>query len=134
MHHPILASSQADDCVVYRESTNESNVVLLQADLGAVSEWCNLWQMTFNTNKSKIMRVSRRNTQPSQYLIFKTQLTSVTSFMYRRVHITCNLSLKPYSDHIISNPNSMVEYLKRHFFLRPISPKCFCRRRLYVKS
>lgn len=116
---PLCVSSSislfADDCVIYREITNDSDVTLLQCDLCAVSEWCNLWKMTLNTNKCKSMRVSRRNTSPSPYSISNNLLESVTSYKYLGVHITSNVSWKLHTDHIIANANSMLGYLKRAF-------------------
>lgn len=97
----------------------------IPADLCAVSEWCNLWQMTLNINKCKTIRVSRRNTSSSPYSICNTQLVSVTSFKYLGVHIASNLSWKTHSDHVIANANSMLGYLKRNFSLAPMSLKLF---------
>lgn len=113
----------ADDCVIYREVTNESDSLLLQNDLCAVSQWCELWQMSLNINKCKSMRVSRRHTVLPPLSICNTQLQSVTCYKYLGVHITYNMSWKTHIDHIIANANSMLGFLKRNFTLAPVSLK-----------
>ena len=40
----------------------------LDRDLDAVSEWCDLWRMKFNVNKTKTMIVSESRTRHPQSL------------------------------------------------------------------
>lgn len=113
----------ADDCVIYRKITNDSDSLLLQNDLNAVLDWCKLWSMTLNTKKCKTMKVSRRNTLPFIYHLDNVSLECVTSYKYLGVHIPSNLSWHIHINHIIANANSMLGYLKRNFSLAPVSLK-----------
>lgn len=124
---PLCVSSSislfADDCVIYREVTNTTDIELLQNDLQAVADWCDLWQMSLNTNKCKAMTISRRITISPTYSIVEIPLETVPCYKYLGVHITSNMSWKTHTDHIIANANSMLGYLKRNFRLAPVSLK-----------
>lgn len=111
----------ADDCIIYCEVTNYTDIALLRNNLQAVVEWCDLWQMSVNTNKCKVMEISHRIS--SIYSISDIALDSVTCYKYLSANITSNMSWKTHTDHIISNTNSMLGYLRRHFRLAPLSFK-----------
>lgn len=117
------ASLFADDCVIYREFTNDSDISLLQSDANSISEWCSLWCMKLNMAKCKYMRVSRLNSTRPVYSIDNVPLEYVPSYKYLGVHITYDLSWKAHIEHIANNANRMLGYLKRNFFLAPMSLK-----------
>lgn len=49
----------ADDCVIYREITEDKDMRILQADIEAITNWCDIWHMELNSAKCKLMRLSR---------------------------------------------------------------------------
>lgn len=112
----------ADDCVIYREVTNASDVLILQADINRVSKWCDLWGMELNTTKCKAMRVSRKCNVPS-YFLANVPLLSVSSYKYLGVYMTSDISWKMHVEYVINNANQMLGYLKRNFSLAPSSLK-----------
>lgn len=121
----------ADDCVLYREITQESDISLLQTDLQTISTWCNKWLMTLNSNKSKCMTITRRSTSPScSYSINAVPLQHVTSYKYLVVHITNNLSWQTHINYICSNANRTLGYLRRNFSNAPLSLKILLYRSL----
>lgn len=113
----------ADDCVIYREVTNKSDVSSLQCDLDRVSEWCDLWHMQLNTNKCKVIRVSRLQSDVSCYYLNHTPLQQVTTYKYLGVHISSNLSWETHIQYVTSNANRMLGFIKRNFSAAPLSLK-----------
>ena len=49
----------ADDCIIYRSTSNKKDTDLLQSDLDAVGSWENTWLMQFNADKCFIMRTDK---------------------------------------------------------------------------
>ena len=48
----------ADDCTLYREVTSPRDCEQLQEDLNAVYRWTQIWQLSLNQSKCKVMRVT----------------------------------------------------------------------------
>lgn len=113
----------ADDCVVFREITSDNDANLLQSDLNAVANWSKTWLMELNTKKCKVMRISRTKTVPPPYYLNSVQLESVASYKYLGIHITTNLTWNLHTEHVISNANRMLGYLRRNFYQAPSSLK-----------
>lgn len=44
--------------VIYREILNDHDSIMLQSDIIAIYQWCDVWTMSLNTNKCKFMHVS----------------------------------------------------------------------------
>lgn len=113
----------ADDCVLYREVTNDHDVSCLQSDLNRISEWCNKWNMKLNTNKCKVMRVSRMTANVSCYYLYHTSLQQVSSYKYLGVNISSNLSWETHIQYITNNANRSLGFIKRNFSSVPLSLK-----------
>lgn len=113
----------ADDCVLFRNITDHSDVIHLQSDLDVIALWCNSWQMELNTNKCKSMRVSRSNSLCPTYSINNKSLESVTCYKYLGVHITSDLTWNTHVEYVVSNANRTLGYIKRNFFQAPSSLK-----------
>lgn len=129
----------ADDCVLYRNITDQSDMSQLQNDLNIIAHWCNTWLMELNTSKCKSMRVSRSNTACPTYYIDNNALSSVSVYKYLGVHITSNLSWSTHVEYVANNANRMLGYLKRNFFQAPSSLKlilykCLVRSKLEYAS
>lgn len=113
----------ADDCVIYREITNDSDSNILQNDINSVTNWCDSWSMVLNSSKCKVMRVSRCTSSQPHYTLNNHPLELVTVYKYLGVHITSDLSWRTHINYIINNANRMLGFLKRNFFLAPQSLK-----------
>lgn len=61
----ILSSIRlfADDCVIYWVISSSYDALTLQSDLNKISSWCNTWKMRLNSQKCKIIRISRSTAQ-----------------------------------------------------------------------
>lgn len=55
--HDILSKIRlfADDCVIYRPLTNDSDHLILQDDLTQINTWCEQWLMPLNLDKCKVV-------------------------------------------------------------------------------
>ena len=53
----------ADDTKVYKEISSESDILSLQADIDALDEWSETWQIKFNASKCKCMHLGKNNKQ-----------------------------------------------------------------------
>ncbi|KAM7303245.1 reverse transcriptase family protein [Ixodes scapularis] len=113
----------ADDCVVYREITNDSDVHIIQSDINAISSWCDAWHMKLNTMKCKTMRISRKAALCPNYFLSNNILENVSTYKYLGVHISPDLSWKTHTEYIVNNSNRMLGYLRRNFSLAPSSLK-----------
>lgn len=82
----------ADDCVIFREITNDDDTKVLQSELRAISNWCAKWLMDLNIKKCKVMRVSRTSTSSPLYYLNNIPLDPVNYYKYLGVHITTNLT------------------------------------------
>lgn len=109
----------ADDCVIYREILDSADQSALQSDLNKISTWCDTWLMKLNTNKCKVMRVTRQkhNTTACTYILNHDPLTKVSCYKYLGVYISDNLSWQTHIDHITSDANRMLGFLRRNFAL-----------------
>ena len=48
----------ADDTLLYRSIHSEQDVVALQNDLDTLSQWADVWQMSFNPSKIEFLRIT----------------------------------------------------------------------------
>ena len=92
--------------------TNSDPVIvqqLLQTDLECIGEWCNKFQLTINSAKSKILWCysDKDKVDYSQYaLVLKNEtLQVVTHFNYLGIIIDCILSMKPQCNKVLSSGN-----------------------------
>uniref|UniRef100_V5IC65 Putative endonuclease/reverse transcript n=2 Tax=Ixodes ricinus TaxID=34613 RepID=V5IC65_IXORI len=113
----------ADDCVIYKEILNDSDIAALQTNINNVTQWCNDWLMELNISKCKSMCVSRQINICPCYSINNSTLLPVSSYKYLGVHISNDLSWNIHVDYVTKNANQLLGYIKRNFFLAPLSLK-----------
>lgn len=113
----------ADDCVIYRQISNNNDITTLQTDLTNVLNWCKLWQMELNVSKCKSMRISRNTTACPNYFLNSTVLDPVPSYKYLGVHITNNLSWKHHINSVTCKANRVLGFMRRNFYMAPVDLK-----------
>ena len=59
----------ADDCVLYRKIHSRNDSESLQEDLNSLTGWASRWQMSFNTAKCRILRVTTKKEPTSLQLL-----------------------------------------------------------------
>ena len=58
----------ADDSALYRPIYSESDSLSLQEDIFKLQKWANTWQMAFNVNKCKLLRITYRKSSVIKYV------------------------------------------------------------------
>ena len=83
----------ADDCAVFRVITCKMDCDALQSDLNRLYHWTQLWQLTFNQSKCKVMRITnKRNKIHYTYSLNNASLEWVDTFKYLGVRINSKLT------------------------------------------
>ena len=78
----------ADDCIIYREITNEKDIVKLQKDLDTLGEWAVENGMKINLSKCKAIRFTRAPAgSPLGYSLCNQEIPNASSFKDLRIVI-----------------------------------------------
>lgn len=120
--HDILSKIRlfADDCVIYRPLTNDSDHLILQDDLTQINTWCEQWLMPLNLDKCKVVSFTRRkSTDTYLYSLGGTPINTSTSYKYLGVNLTSTLSWVLHVDNIIAEASRTLGYLKRNLKSAP---------------
>ena len=56
----------ADDCILYRQITNQHDCITLQQDLDHLAHWEDMWGMQFHPQKCNSLRITRSHTHTTQ--------------------------------------------------------------------
>ena len=116
---PIAISSQirqyADDTVVFRAIKSDHDFRQLQYDLNSISHWCKENMMKLNSNKCKVLHITRKKNfiQHITYTIDSDPLSCTFSHKYLGITFSHDLS---WSSHvsIVSNKSlQLLGFIKR---------------------
>ena len=99
----------ADDTVIFAESPEE-----LQNALNAFSDYCDLWKLTVNVSKTKVLIISHGRPNSSQSFYFKNiKLEIVSEYKYLGVFISRSGSFNNAKKHIAEQANKALFSLLR---------------------
>lgn len=105
----------ADDCVIYRTISSETDRQSLQSDLVSLTSWCTAWQMTLNPSKTKLMCFTKKASRiPTSYLLNNTSVELTTSYKYLGVNIQSDLSWHHHINVTLASANRSLGFLKRN--------------------
>ena len=105
----------ADDCILYRQITSETDHRLLQEDLDRLATWEKTWGMEFHPQKCNVMRISRaRVARTFQYHLKGVSLAEERSSKYQGVDLQANLSWKNHIIWITEKSNNMLGFLRHN--------------------
>ena len=97
---------------------------LLQKDLNKMIDWCNQWQMSFNNDKCKVLRICRSlHPVVHQYTLDGTVLESVYHHPYLGIELTSNLNWGKHISNIVGKVNRTLGFLRRNLGKCPESVK-----------
>ena len=83
----------AETTILYTVIKGMGDASLLQKDLDKMIDWCNQWQMSFNNDKCKVLRIYRSlHPVVHQYTLDGTVLESVHHHPYLGIELTSNLN------------------------------------------
>lgn len=114
----------ADDCVIFKQIASPNDHSCLQNSVIAISDWCKLWGMEINIQKTVLLRVTRKK-EPSvfSYVLNDTIITEVKKYKYLGVTFSNKLS---WSDHISVTSSAALRkfwFLKRKLRKAPAQTK-----------
>ena len=90
----------ADDCLLYRIIRSSDDTDSLQNDLNSLTDWSSKWQMSFNTSKCKLLRITtKRNPITHSYRMADDLLETVKHHPYLGVELSHNLNDQSYRQH-----------------------------------
>lgn len=105
----------ADDTILYAVIKSSGDASLLQRDLDKLVEWSKLWQMCFNPEKCKVLRIHRsRNPVLHQYSMEGTVLESVDHHPYLGIELSSNLNWGNHISNIVGKANRTLGFLRRN--------------------
>ena len=115
----------ADDMLLYKAISTQSDYQSLQDDVDRVQEWVNVNYLTLNTSKCKSMVVSRRRNQHvTQLQLGNDVLEQVDTFKYLGVLLSSDLTWTPHIESICSKARKLVGLLYRQFSNNEIGMFC----------
>ena len=105
----------ADDTAVYLAVSNLEHAQILQADLDRLAKWSLEWDMEFNSSKCIVIHVTRSKfIVPSQYILYRNVLDSVSSSKYLRVTLNDHLTWNNHIQNTVTSANKTLGFLIRN--------------------
>lgn len=110
----------ADDCVIYRDISSDSDRTTLQSDLDKINLWCSTWLMSLNVSKTKFMSLTNANNRiPTHYSLNNAPLQCTLSYKYLGLNFQPNLTWQRHVELTLASANRSLGLLKRNLKLAP---------------
>jgi ribonucleases P/MRP protein subunit RPP40 len=103
-----------DDTKLYRSITNESDETILQSDLNKISEWCQRWLLPINIEKTKCMKIGKKQTTRS-YLLNEKQISETDGELDLGIITNNNMKYANHIQKISAKANSKLYLLEKAF-------------------
>ncbi len=112
-----VSSLYADDSKLYRKIRSKEEFQCLQEDLSQLEKWSNESRMRFNTDKCKVVTISRKqNPIKFAYRIYGKELSPCQKEKDLDILVSNNLKLDPHIIKMVAKANKMLGILKRTCF------------------
>ncbi|CAB4021758.1 Hypothetical predicted protein [Paramuricea clavata] len=105
----------ADDSKLYRTIKSDADTENLQLDLNEMNSWTETWRMKFNTNKCKVMRLSRKKIQShvSDYILGHESLELVKTIKDLGITVSDDVRWGKHIAEITAKANRTLGLIKR---------------------
>ena len=114
----------ADDCLLYRRVTNDTEKQLIQKDLDPLQQWEHDWQMAFNAPKCETLHVTKQRNPPKRtYTIHGGPLLAVKTAKYLGLYIATNILWNHHIDGVTKRAYSAIGFLRRNIGTCPVKVK-----------
>ena len=114
----------ADDTLLYATVSSMDDANTLHQDLDSLVAWTNLWQMSLNRDKCKILNVYRsKNPIIHRYPLNGVPLESVSHHPYLGVELSTNLNWSFHIENIVGKANQSLGFIRRNLYSCPESVK-----------
>ena len=108
----------ADDTKLYRTIVDKNNETILQNDIDQIAAWCERWQIPFNVNKCKVLKVGK-NDQNVKYsmgtLEGRIELEQVQYEKDLGVIFDTDLKFSQHIQENITKANQRIGLIRRNF-------------------
>ena len=110
----------ADDCVVYRVITSNSDCVQLQQDLDRLTDWEAKWQMSFHPDKCKVLRINRKK-EPRifNYNLRGHNLEACNHEKYLGVTLSSDATWDKHINNITNKASNTLSFIRRNIKSAP---------------
>ena len=105
----------ADDTKLYEYTANSATI---QEDLYRLQEWCDTWNLYFNTSKYKVLHIGKDNPRNDHKIKVGTNLVNVqtcTEEKYLEITFDNLMKCDVHIQNAVSKANMMFGILKRTF-------------------
>ena len=109
----------ADDILLYRPVSSDSDFVSLQRDINMIQTWASSNFMTFNESKCKVMHISRKRYPLSpctSIMLNGSILETVTMYKYLGLLISSDLSWSNHIQSVCSKARKIVGLIYRKYY------------------
>ena len=107
----------ADDCILYRTITADSDSIQLQKDINSLHSWSVAWQMNFNAKKCHILSISRKKLKPLlDYKLGPNQLSAVDSYPYLGVTVSADLRWHSHVNNVCTKATRTLNFIRRNIY------------------
>ena len=107
----------ADDTKLYRVIENIDDVKSLQLDLDELVKWAEMWQMSFNTDKCKVMHIGKHN-EKAKYMIDGIVMKDIHQEKDLGVIVQSNLKVDAHCAKVVNTANRILGMISRTFTSR----------------
>ena len=106
----------ADDSILHRKVTSESDCEDLQTDLQSAYDWCNSWLVTMKSEKSKVLHLSRsKDPYHHEYWLSDKPLSAVNHHKHVDVWLESSLSWDYHINYFCAKANKVLDLIRRTF-------------------
>lgn len=114
----------ADDCIIFKQIVSPRDHIELQQALIAIDNWCEKWGMQLNTQKTVLLRITRKlNPSHCCYSLRNNNIAIVSKYKYLGVTLTSNLSWSTHISDICTSALRKLWFLKRKLKSAPSQTK-----------
>ena len=108
----------ADDMLLYRPITNSADYDLLQEDINRLSKWVDANHLSFNVQKCKVMKVTRKRTGvcPPTLQLCGQPLQEVDSYKYLEVLLSSDRSWTQHIESLSSKARKLTGLIYHRFY------------------
>ena len=106
----------ADDSILHRKVTSDSDCKDLQTDLQSAYDWCNSWLVTSKSEKSKVLHLSRsKDPFHHEYWLSDKPLSVVDHHKHLGFWLESSLSWDYHINYICAKANKVLGLIRRTF-------------------
>ena len=106
----------ADDSILHRKVTSESDCEDLQTDPHSAYDWCNSWLVTLKSERSKVLHLSRsKDPYHNEYWLSDKPLSAVDHQKHLGVWLESSLSWDYHINDICTKANKVLGLIRRTF-------------------